>query len=270
MKHPLLLIFVFVVSGFCNSFAQGISPELLNVVNRLPSNQRNLVINQYERLNRFPGTGRTSFANEVKPVFMPPGAEASGDGVASDQLPDLRGDEYRTRLELLEELETMIEADITANNLEIEKADEDPASVSLNDENVLEDRKNDLRRVLGEIRRLQLSVIAEEISGLDAAEDTELLPFGYGAFNKSPSLSDRFGIYGVRSQVSAIPSDYKVGSGDYLDIQLYGQKEAQYSVVIGRNGILQFPGIGPLNILEQGNSFQSLKSLIKEKVREQL
>ena len=115
MKHPLLLIFVLVVSGFCNSFAQGISPELLNVVNRLPSNQRNLVINQYERLNRFPGTGRTSFANEVKPVFMPPGAEASGDGVASDQLPDLRGDEYRTKLELLEELETMIEADISRN-----------------------------------------------------------------------------------------------------------------------------------------------------------
>ena len=55
-----------------------------------------------------------------------------------------------------------------------------------------------------------------------------------------------------------------------MDIQLYGQNEAQYSVVIGRNGILQFPGIGPLNILEQGNSFQSLKSLIKEKVREQL
>ena len=55
-----------------------------------------------------------------------------------------------------------------------------------------------------------------------------------------------------------------------MDIQLYGQKDAQYSVVIGRNGILQFPGIGPLNILEQGNSFQSLKSLIKEKVREQL
>ena len=105
MKHPLLLIFVFVVSGFCNSFAQGISPELLNVVNRLPSNQRNLVINQYERLNRFPGTGRTSFANEVKPVFMPPGVEASGDVVASDQLPDLRGDEYRTKLKLLEELE---------------------------------------------------------------------------------------------------------------------------------------------------------------------
>ena len=270
MKHPLLLIFVFVVSGFCNSFAQGISPELLNVVNRLPSNQRNLVINQYERLNRFPGTGRTSFANEVKPVFMPPGVEASGDVVASDQLPDLRGDEYRTKLKLLEELETMIEDDITANNLEIKKADEDPASVSLIDENALEDRKNDLRRALGEIRRLQLSVIAEEISGLDAAEDTELLPFGYGAFNKSPNLSDRFGFYGVRSQVSAIPPDYKVGSGDYLDIQLYGQNEAQYSVVIGRNGILQFPGIGPLNILEQGNSFQSLKSLIKEKVREQL
>ena len=60
----------------------------------------------------------------------------------------------------------MIEDDITANNLEMEKADEDPASVSLNDENVLEDRKNDLRRVLGEIRRLQLLLFPKRFQGL--------------------------------------------------------------------------------------------------------
>ena len=40
--------------------------------------------------------------------------------------------------------------------------------------------------------------------------------------------------------------------------------------MIGRNGMIQFPGIGPINVFEKGGSFQDLKNLIKEKVREQL
>ena len=46
-----------------------------------------------------------------------------------------------------------------------------------------------------------------------------------------------------------MPSDYKIGPGDLLEIQLYGQEEAQYTLVIGRNGILQLPRVGPLSVL---------------------
>ena len=67
-----------------------------------------------------------------------------------------------------------------------------------------------------------------------------------------------------------MPSDYKIGPGDLLEIQLYGQEEAQYTLGIGRNGILQLPRVGPLNVFEKGNSFQALKTLINEKVKEKL
>ena len=70
--------------------------------------------------------------------------------------------------------------------------------------------------------------------------------------------------------ITSIPSSYRIGSGDYLEIQLFGQENAGYSIMIGRNGMIQFPGIGPINVFEKGGSFQDLKNLIKEKVREQL
>ena len=70
--------------------------------------------------------------------------------------------------------------------------------------------------------------------------------------------------------MTSIPSNYRIGPGDYFEVQLFGQENAGYSIVIGRNGMIQFPGIGPINVFEKGGSFQDLKNLIKEKVREQL
>ena len=55
-----------------------------------------------------------------------------------------------------------------------------------------------------------------------------------------------------------------------MEVQLFGQENAAYSIMIGRNGMIQFPEIGPINVFEKGVSFQDLKNLIKEKVREQL
>jgi hypothetical protein len=53
-----------------------------------------------------------------------------------------------------------------------------------------------------------------------------------------------------------------VGAGDFLEIQLFGQENEGYSLMIGQNGIIQFPGIGPFNAFEQGGSFQNMKNLI--------
>ena len=55
----------------------------------------------------------------------------------------------------------------------------------------------------------------------------------------------------------AMPSDYKIGPGDLLEIQLYGQEEAQYTLGIGRNGILQLPRVGPLNDIRERQFFSS-------------
>ena len=47
-----------------------------------------------------------------------------------------------------------------------------------------------------------------------------------------------------------------------------GKKNAGYTIKIGRNGIVQFPEIGPINAFEKGSSFENFKNLIKEKVNE--
>ena len=155
-----------------------------------------------------------------------------------------------------------VQEDIIANDRELVDSKEGTDLTSTERRNALVDRKYDLEKVMREIQELQIFVMNDELSKIDSTQDDELKPFGYKSFN-NPSLSGN--VYEYRdsaSQITSIPSDYEVGPGDYLEIQLYGQKDAQYSVVIGRNGILQFPGIGPLNVLEKGNSFQALKALI--------
>ena len=56
--------------------------------------------------------------------------------------------------------------------------------------------------------------------------------------------------------VASIPSDYRVGSGDYLEIQLFGQENAGYSIIIGRNGMIQFLGLDQLMFLKEGVLFR--------------
>ena len=65
-----------------------------------------------------------------------------------------------------------------------------------------------------------------------------------------------------------MPTDYRVGPGDLVEIQLFGQENLSYSLLISRQGLLQFPGIGPINAFEKGTSFVDLKNHLKEKILE--
>ena len=67
-----------------------------------------------------------------------------------------------------------------------------------------------------------------------------------------------------------MPTDYKVGPGDILEILLFGQKNMAYSLQINRDGIIQFPGVGPINILEQRRDFISIKNSINAKIKQSL
>jgi len=270
MKIINFTLLFFVASNFTVS-AQRLLPELLNAVNRLPSNQRSLVVNEYERFKVGSKNRAIPLRRGANESFSPSlSAMPYENAPNQESLPNSLGNESKSKLKLLSEVEAMIAEDIKANDLELEKITNGEDTISPEKKFLFLDRKHDLEKVLREIQALQLFVISEDVTKFGREESTELLPFGYNAFNGSRKSINHLDYLGLSSQISAIPSDYKIGPGDYLEIQLYGQKDAQYSVSIGRNGILQFPGIGPLNVLEQGNSFQSLKGLIKEKVSEQL
>lgn len=65
-----------------------------------------------------------------------------------------------------------------------------------------------------------------------------------------------------------IPTDYVIGPGDTVKVQLYGKENAIYELMIDREGVLQFPDIGPLTVA--GLSFQELKAYLNEIVAKQM
>jgi polysaccharide export outer membrane protein len=65
-----------------------------------------------------------------------------------------------------------------------------------------------------------------------------------------------------------VPSDYIVGPGDKLEIQLYGNEPASYSLTVGRDGRINFPKLGPISI--SGLTFENARAAIEQRVDKQL
>jgi polysaccharide export outer membrane protein len=68
-----------------------------------------------------------------------------------------------------------------------------------------------------------------------------LKPFGYDLFLKSPST------FAPVTNVP-VPSDYVVGAGDQLQVQLYGTQNRTLWLQVGRDGRVSFPELGPISV----------------------
>lgn len=90
-----------------------------------------------------------------------------------------------------------------------------------------------------------------------ADDDEELKPFGYDLFSGTPST------FAPATDIP-VPLDYVVGPGDTIVLQLYGQRNERYELAVSREGIIQFPEIGPLNV--SGLSFEDMRDLIQTTV----
>ncbi len=64
-----------------------------------------------------------------------------------------------------------------------------------------------------------------------------LKPFGYDLFEGVPST------FAPVSDIQ-VPTDYIVGPGDTLDIQLYGNEPSSYELTVERDGRINFPKLG--------------------------
>lgn len=65
-----------------------------------------------------------------------------------------------------------------------------------------------------------------------------------------------------------VPSEYVVGPGDTLEIQLIGTSKGRYSLVVRRDGRVNFPELGPIAV--GGMRFDDVRAAIEERVNEQL
>ncbi len=99
-----------------------------------------------------------------------------------------------------------------------------------------------------------------------ASEETEeessaLKPFGYDLFTGQPDMF---------TPVSDIPppDSYVLGPGDNLVVQLYGKENGSYSLIVNRDGQIQFPEIGPINLA--GLSFNDARNLLMDTVKQQM
>jgi polysaccharide export outer membrane protein len=96
---------------------------------------------------------------------------------------------------------------------------------------------------------------------LQAFDEQALKPFGYDLFEGVPTT------FAPVSDIQ-VPIDYVVGPGDTMNVQLYGNGPATYTLTVGRDGRINFPKLGP--IMVSGMSFDRARATIEERVTEQL
>jgi protein involved in polysaccharide export with SLBB domain len=101
-----------------------------------------------------------------------------------------------------------------------------------------------------------VSLLSLERIGVEA-----LKPFGYDLFANVPTT------YAPATDIP-VPPEYTVGPGDAVKVQLIGNVKANYTLVVGRNGEINFPELGPVSVA--GMPFNELQSLIEKTVAEQM
>jgi polysaccharide biosynthesis/export protein len=104
--------------------------------------------------------------------------------------------------------------------------------------------------------QLTLTRLPIDKSGKDA-----LKPFGYDLFdNSSVGLLPMLNL--------PVPSDYVVGPGDTLQVQLFGSLNQNLRLTVSRNGQVNFPQIGPVQVA--GQRFSAMQSDIEGRVSRQI
>lgn len=109
----------------------------------------------------------------------------------------------------------------------------------------------DLRDFIVKLTLLRLKDVGE----------AALKPFGYDLFEGVPST------FAPVADIQ-VPSDYVVGPGDKLEIQLYGNEPARYSLTVERDGRINFPKLGPISV--SGLTFENAREAIEQRVAKQL
>ncbi|WP_425467782.1 SLBB domain-containing protein [Pleionea sediminis] len=65
-----------------------------------------------------------------------------------------------------------------------------------------------------------------------------------------------------------VPVNYIIGPGDTLEIQLFGKMSQQLSLLVNRDGQINFPELGPISLT--GLSFSEAKQLLHKRIKEQM
>ncbi len=92
-------------------------------------------------------------------------------------------------------------------------------------------------------------------------QDAPLERFGLSLFSGSPSTFAPVGDVPV-------PSDYTVGAGDEIVIQLFGKDNQTHRLRVNRAGVINFPSLGPVQVA--GLKFSEVRQSLGQRVEEQM
>lgn len=104
-----------------------------------------------------------------------------------------------------------------------------------------------------ELKVTRLPVTKQGVAGLK--------PFGYDLFSESPST------FAPVTDVP-VPSDYIVGPGDQLLVQLYGSQNRSLRLTVDRDGRVNFPELGPIAVA--GQRFNAVAASLESRVSRQM
>jgi protein involved in polysaccharide export with SLBB domain len=96
---------------------------------------------------------------------------------------------------------------------------------------------------------------------LEPTDTDSLKPFGYDLFAGVPTT------FAPATDIP-VPSEYVVGPGDRFEVQLVGNTKGKYSLVVNRDGNIQFPELGPIALA--GLRIEAAKERISSRVQEQM
>ena len=102
----------------------------------------------------------------------------------------------------------------------------------------------------------KVTLLPLERFGAEALE-----PFGYFLFKGAPVT------FAPATDVP-VPPDYVVGPGDQVRVQLFGSENVLHTLVVNRDGSLNFPQLGPVAVAGMG--FQDMREMLQRRVSEQL
>jgi protein involved in polysaccharide export with SLBB domain len=104
-------------------------------------------------------------------------------------------------------------------------------------------------------------IIPEDIERQFRRGDSELEPFGYDIFAAQPRTF-------APTSHAPVPSNYIMGVGDTIQIQLFGQENRNYELVIDREGKIVIPEIGEVSVA--GLTYSSMRELVQHQVSQRL
>lgn len=104
--------------------------------------------------------------------------------------------------------------------------------------------------------RFAVTLLPIEPVGIEA-----LKLFGYDMFDQAPTT------FAPATDIP-VPPDYRIGPGDNVTVELFGKKSARYLLVVGRDGNLNVPEFGPIQVT--GLTFDAMRREIEQRVTGQM